>query len=159
MIKNISIEGPDGTFSGTVVVRKRSVVKQFKNAATLKTETKKVIVFDVESFINGQPFGEVSKGLSDDSIAEIEAKRHESLIVAHLNKLANKNKTASLESKLQGMGFVDEKEVFSNKKKLLEEKKKDTEKEINALSDWIKRHTKRVGLELKRRPSRDLSPA
>jgi hypothetical protein len=146
MIKNVSVSGPDGTINGMVSVRKRQVVKQFKNAATLKNESRKVTVFDVESFVNGQPFGEVSKGLSDAAIAEIEAKRHESLLMDHLNKMARKNDSESLESTLQEMGFVDEQDVLANKKQVLEEKKQEVEEHLDAVSSWIKAHTKRVGL-------------
>lgn len=135
MKKTITATGTSGEFIGSVLVRRRQVVKAINNAGEKATRT--VEVFDVESTVNGHPFGQVVKNIESPEIVKIEVSKHEALLKNHLEKMAARKQGVNLEIDLQKLGFVTDRE---NKVTT----SVNPRKRIANLNDFIKAHTLKV---------------
>jgi hypothetical protein len=119
MKKELIVKGPNGTFTGMVIVTSKYIIKRENGEST------KVLAYFVESLVNGHQFGVTSANIPDSTVAKIEAVRHEALVQAHLKKLAHTEAASSLRKNLKERGFVE-----GSKNKVAD------------LKEWIAAHTK-----------------
>lgn len=142
MEKNLQSTGANGTtYTGKVLVRQRQVMKPYKNELTKEKEVRRVVVYDVESSVNGKPFGFVAKNLEDSKMVDIETAKQEAYVQLHLEKMAKRAGTkADVTVSLENRGFTTPTKA---KPKVFQSA---AAGKINNVEEWIKKHTKRVGM-------------